>query len=89
MRLRVGRLGGRAVAASAARRAAASALMGWVIWGLQARWFPPLQAGFVVRAVALTAIIAVGLLTYLVAAALLRAPELGELRQLRQRRRRK
>jgi len=89
LRRRVGRLGGRALAASAVRLAAASALMGWVVWGLQARWFPPLQAGFVVRAVALTAIIAVGLLTYLVAAALLRAPELGELRQLRQRRRRK
>lgn len=83
LRRRVGLLGGRRLLASALRLTAATAIMGWVVWGLRARWFPPLGAGFAVRAAALGAIIAVGALTYVAAVALVRAPELNELRQLR------
>jgi putative peptidoglycan lipid II flippase len=87
LRRRVGLLGGRRLAKSVLRLAAAAAVMGWVVWGLKSRWFPTLQAGLAVRAAALGSIIAIGALTYAAAAALLRAPELHELRQIRSGRR--
>jgi putative peptidoglycan lipid II flippase len=83
LRRRAGPLGGRRLAKNGIRLAAASLLMGWVVWGLRTRWFPPLGSGVLARGAALTGIVAVGVLTYLAAAALLRAPELVELRQLR------
>jgi len=86
LRRRVGALGGRKLAASVLRLAAACGVMGWVVWGLRVRWFPPLESGFFVRAAWLGGIIAIGAMTYLAAAAVLRVPELGELRQLRARR---
>jgi len=83
LRWRAGSFGGRLLAMAALRLGAAAAIMGWVVWGLRTRWFPAVSAGFLLRAVGLGAIIAVGALTYMAAAAILRAPELSELRQLR------
>ncbi len=86
LRRRVGSLGGRALLTSGVRIAAASAVMGWVVQGTRVSWFPQTDSGLVARLIALAAIIGLGLLTYLAAAALLRAPELGELRRIRGRR---
>lgn len=83
LRRRTGALGARRVVLNGLRLGAAAALMGWVVWGLRTLWFPPLESGFIVRAAALGGIIAVGVLTYVAAVAVLRAPELDELRQLR------
>lgn len=86
LRRRTGRLGGRRLLINGLRLAAAAAIMGWVVWGLRGRWIAPLEAGFLPRAGGLAAVITVGALTYVAAAAALRAPELSELRQLRSRR---
>jgi putative peptidoglycan lipid II flippase len=83
LRRHVGPLGGRRLLACTLRLSAATTIMGWVVWGLRQRWFPPMDAGFAMRAMALGAIIGIGVVTYGAGAALLRAPELGELRQLR------
>jgi len=83
LRRRVGPLGGRRLLATVVRLSAAAALMGWVVWGLRWRWFPAPDAGLLARGGALGAIIAIGGLTYVAAAAALRAPELAELRQIR------
>lgn len=85
MRRRVGTLGGRRLATALLRLGTASAVMGWVIWGLRARWLSPAPAGLLSRGAGLGAVIAIGVLTYLAAAALLRAPELTELRKVRER----
>jgi putative peptidoglycan lipid II flippase len=83
LRRRAGPLGGRRLLRNGIRLAAAAALMGWVVWGLRERLIAPVEAGFVLRAGGLAAVITVGVLTYVAASAALRAPELGELRQLR------
>ena len=83
LRRHVGPLGGRRLLGSALRLSAATAIMGWVVAALRRLWFPAADAGFAVRALALGAIIAIGVVTYVAATALLRSPELGELRQLR------
>lgn len=86
LRRRVGRLGGRALAACALRLSIASIIMGGAVHQARTLWFPPIGAGFAARAAALAAIIGGGLVVYVVAAAALRAPELGELLQMRRRR---
>ena len=83
LRGRVGPFGGRLLAASFGRLALASGLMGGVVWGLRSILMPGAEAGALGRVAALATIIFVGMLTYLAAIALLRAPELAELRQMR------
>ena len=84
LRGRVGNLGTRQLVASFLRLAAAAATMGWVVWGLRRMWPIDAAAGFIGRAGILAAIIGIGVLTYLAAAMLLRAPEIAELRAMRQ-----
>ena len=86
LRRRVGPFGGRSFLVSFARLALASGVMGWVVWGLRSLLMGDTRAGGVARAAALAATIGIGMLTYLAAVVLMRAPELGELRQMRARR---
>jgi len=83
LRGRIGDFGGGSLLASYARLAAASAVMGWVVWGLRSSLMGDAGAAALTRVFALGAIIGVGILTYLAAIALMRAPELTELRQMR------
>ena len=83
LRGRVGSFGGGSLLASYARLAAASAVMGWVVWGLRSSLMGDTGAAVITRVLALGAIIGIGILTYLAAVVLMRAPELTELRQMR------
>jgi putative peptidoglycan lipid II flippase len=85
LRRKVGPIGGRRLAASFARLGGAAAVMAWVIWGVRERWLSSFVVGSPTRIAALAATVALGALTYLAAAAILRAPELGELRAWRSR----
>ncbi len=82
LRRRVGPLGGRRLLSSVARLSLAAAIMGWVIYGLAERWWPAGDASFLWHAMVLAGLILVGLLTYVAAAAALRAPELSEMRTM-------
>jgi putative peptidoglycan lipid II flippase len=79
LRRRVGPIGGRRLLASVARLSLSAAIMGWVIHGLADRWWPGDAASFWWQAGVLIGLIVVGVLTYAAGAALLRAPELGEM----------
>ena len=57
--------------------------MGWVVWGLRSSLMGDTGAAVITRVLALGAIIGIGILTYLAAVVLMRAPELTELRQMR------
>ncbi len=81
---RVGNLGTRQLVTSFVRLGVAAVTMGWVIWGLKGMWPVDAAAGFIGRAGILATIIGTGVLTYLAAAVLLRAPEITELRAMRQ-----
>ena len=85
LRGRVGNMGGSSLLVSYARLAAASAVMGWVVWGLRSSLMGDTGATIITRVFALGGIIGIGILTYLAAIALMRAPELTELRQMRAR----
>jgi len=80
---RVGSIGGWALLRSFARLGVASSVMAWVVWGLRSRWFTEIADSSPTRAATLALIVGVGAVTYLGAAALLRAPELRELRSIR------
>ncbi len=82
LRRRAGPLGGRMLLASGLRVGASSLAMGAVVYLARSAWFPE-SGAFLPRAAALAALIALGLMTYLGATVLLRAPELGELRRMR------
>lgn len=80
LRRRIGRVAGRALIASTARILAASVAMGAVArvaYGVLGAWFP--EDRLVPLAVRLGAAIALGVLTYFGAAAILKADEIGHL----------
>lgn len=79
LRRRVGRLGLRAIARSMARIAVAATVMAAVTVGLKGVWLVGGSLGYR-RVVPLAGTVAISALTYLAALAVLRAPELGELR---------
>ena len=83
LRGRAGTFGGGSLLTSYGRLAIASGVMGWVVWGLRSLLMENVGVGSVTRAATLVAIIGIGILTYLAAVVLMRAPELGELRQMR------
>jgi len=85
LRRKVGRIGGWRLVASFARLGGAAAVMAWVVWGVRDGWLSSFAVGNPARIAALAATVALGALTYLAAAAILRAPELGELRSWRSR----
>jgi len=82
LRRRVGPLGGRRLLASVARLSLAATIMGWVIYGLADLWWPVGDASFLWQASVLAGLILVGVVTYIAAAVVLRAPELSEMRTM-------
>jgi putative peptidoglycan lipid II flippase len=82
LRRRVGPIGGRRLLASVTRLALAAVIMGWVVYGLADRWWPGDAASFWWQACVLAGLIFVGVLTYAAGAAVLRAPELSEMRTM-------
>ena len=82
LRRRAGPLGGRRLLVCVGRLSVAAAIMGWVIHGLTEIWWPAGQSSFWWQAMVLAGLILVGMLTYVAAAAALRAPELTEMRTM-------
>ncbi|MFQ5742853.1 MAG: murein biosynthesis integral membrane protein MurJ [Acidobacteriota bacterium] len=82
LRRKLGRVGLWRLTTSFLRLGVAAAVMGWVVSALSGWWKPASGAGLVTEVLVLAAVILVGVLTYLAAAAALRAPELAELRSL-------
>ena len=81
-RRRIGALGVRTLAPSLMRLLVSAAIMGWVVEALRRLWWPRADGSVLIEVAILLAIIGVGVLTYLAALAILRAPEIWELRSV-------